>query len=126
MSAAATVAAVVVGLAFVVAGGSKLAAREQWAVQAADLGAPRWVVPLLPWTELIVGAALVTQLARRAAAVAAIVLLVAFTVLIAVRLAQGRRPACACFGAWSSTPIGAGHLARNAVLLAGAALAAVG
>lgn len=126
MSAAATVAAVVVGLAFVVAGGSKLAAREQWAVQAADLGAPRWVVPLLPWTELIVGAALVTQLARRAAAVATIVLLVAFTMLIAVRLAQGRRPACACFGAWSSTPIGAGHLARNAVLLAGAALAAVG
>lgn len=125
MSAAA-IAAVIVGVAFLIAGASKLAAREQWAVQARDLGAPRLVVPVLPWIELVVGAALVVQFARTAAAIAACVLLVAFTGLIALRLSQGRRPACACFGAWSAKPIGAGHLLRNAALLVLAAVAAAG
>lgn len=124
MTALAAIAAIVVGVAFVVAAGSKLAAREQWAAQAADLGAPAVAVPILPWVELVVGAALISQFARRAAAVVAIVLLAAFTALILVRLAQGRRPACACFGAWSAKPIGAGHVVRNTVLLVAAALAA--
>lgn len=117
MSAVAVVASIVVGLAFLVAGGSKLAAGRSWPAQAAALGAPSPVVPAVPWVELAVGAALVLQLGRRVAALAAIVLLVAFTGLIVLRLSQGRRPACACFGAWSATPIGPSHLLRNAVLL---------
>lgn len=124
MSAVAAVAAVLVGIAFLVAGGSKLAAREQWAVQARDLGAPAIVVPVLPWIELAIGAALVVQFQRPVVAIVAIGLLAAFTALIAVRLAQGRRPACACFGAWSASPIGAGHLVRNGALLALAVVAA--
>ncbi len=118
----ATVASVLLGIAFVVAGGSKLAAGAAWPAQARGLGAPSWTVPLLPWVELVVGASLVTQLARRPAAIVAAVLLVAFTALIAVRLRQGRRPPCACFGAWSTRPIGALDLVRNAVLLALAVL----
>jgi hypothetical protein len=49
-------------------------------------------------------------------------LLVAFTALLMVRLLQGRRPPCACFGALSSKPIGWGNVARNAVFLALAAV----
>lgn len=119
----ADVAAVVVGLAFLVAGSSKLAAREGWRRQAADLGAPAVAVAPLPWLELIIGASLVVWLGRPFAAIAAIVLLIAFTGLLALRISQGRRPACACFGAWSASPIGPKHLARNGALLALAVLA---
>lgn len=72
---------------------------------------------MLPWIELAIGAALVAQFGRRWAAVTAAVLLVAFTGLIAKRLAEGKRPPCACFGAWSAEPIGGKHIVRNAVLL---------
>jgi hypothetical protein len=34
-------------------------------------------------------------------------------VLILRRLAEGQRPPCACFGAWSTKPLGRGHVVRN-------------
>ena len=126
MSALAAVAAAVVGAALVVAGASKLAARETWPAQALGLGAPRWSVPLVPWFELAVGAALVAQMARPVMAVVAIVLLSVFTVMIVAKLRRGEHPPCACFGAWSATPIGARHVVRNLVLIAVAAVAAIG
>jgi hypothetical protein len=61
---------------------------------------------------------LVGQVARRAVAIAAAALLVAFTALLIVRLSQGRRPPCACFGSLSSKPIGWIDVARNTLLLA--------
>jgi uncharacterized membrane protein YphA (DoxX/SURF4 family) len=122
----ATVAAVLLGLAFLVAGASKVAAGPSWPEQARGLGAPAVVIPFVPWVEMVLGALLVTQVARRAAALAACVLLVAFTGLIIVRLAQGRHPPCACFGAWSSRPIGPGHLIRNAALTVLSVIALLG
>jgi uncharacterized membrane protein YphA (DoxX/SURF4 family) len=113
-----TLAAVMLGAAFLVAGGSKVAAGPAWAAQARELGAPGFVVPILPWVEIAVGAALITSVGQVVAAVVAAVLLLAFTALIVGRLAQGRHPPCACFGAWSATPIGWRHVARNAVLIA--------
>jgi len=121
----AVVASVLLGLAFLVAGGSKLAAGRAWPAEARGLGAPAWVTPVLPWAEIVVGAALITQIARRPAAVVAACLLVAFTALIAVRLAQGRRPPCACFGAWSTKPIGVSDIARNIALLVLAGLSMI-
>ena len=118
MNAVAVGASIVVGLAFLVAGGSKLAAGRSWPAQAAALGAPAPVIPAVPWVELVIGAALVLQIGRPVPALAAIVLLVVFSGLIVLRLSQGRRPPCACFGAWSARPIGASHLLRNGVLLA--------
>ncbi len=111
------VAAVVLGIAFVVAGASKLALGAAWPTQARDLGAPAWTAPLVPWLELAVGAALVVQVARPVPAVGAGVLLVVFTVMIVRLLARGQHPACACFGAWSAKPIGVGHVIRNVCLL---------
>lgn len=112
------VASLILGASFVVAGASKIAIGPLWPQQARDLGAPAWSIVATPWVELTLGAALVTQVARVPAAVAAIVVLAVFTGLLVLRLAQGRRPPCACFGAWSAKPIGPWHLVRNAILIA--------
>jgi len=125
MNSVRVVAAVLVGVAFVVAGASKLAAGDAWPPQARALGAPVWTIKLVPWIELGLGALLIVQLARRPAAIAALLLVCAFTLLIVRRLLAGDRPACACFGAWSAKPIGVGHLARNAALATLALIAAL-
>ncbi len=117
MSLVADVAAIALGIAFVVAGGSKLAAGRAWPAQARELGAPMVVVPFVPWIELAVGALLIVRIGGWIPAAVAIGMLVAFTALLALRLAQGRRPPCACFGTWSAKPLGPSHLIRNAVLL---------
>lgn len=119
-------AAALLGVVFVVAGASKVASGPQWPVQAAGLGAPRRIAPLVPWWELAVGAALVTGLAWQWAAAAALATLLVFTALLVRVLRSGARPACACFGAWSAAPVGWRHVARNAAFgaLAVVALAA--
>lgn len=126
MSLLGAIAAGVLGITFVVAGASKLVAGPSWSHQARELGAPRWSISPLPWVEMSLGALLVVQVARRPAAAGALVLLAAFSALILRRLAEGRRPPCACFGAWSVRPLGAGHVIRNAVLavIAGVAILA--
>ena len=126
MDTVAVVASVAVGVAFLVAGGSKLAARESWPSQARGLGAPGWAIPVTPWFELGLGAVLIVQLARRPAAAVALAVLCAFTTLLVLRLREGVRPPCACFGAWSAKPLGPGHLARNGALIVVAAVALVG
>lgn len=125
MDTVAAIAAVVVGVAFLVAGGSKIVARDAWPAQARELGAPAIVIPVVPWVEIALGALAVAQLWLPVVGVVAALMLVAFTVLIVVRLSQGKRPACACFGAWSASPIGAGHVVRNMVLLVLAMTAAL-
>ena len=117
MSTVALIASVALGVAFLTAGGSKLAAGEAWPTQARGLGAPAIAIPTLPWLELVVGAALVFQIVPPIPAIVALALLVAFTALIAARLREGRRPPCACFGAWSAKPIGPSNLVRNGALI---------
>ncbi len=113
MAAIGLVASILLGFVFLVSGGSKLAAGPAWPEQARGLGAPSIVVPVLPWVEIVLGAVLVMQVAPTLAAALALVMLVAFTVLILRRLAEGQHPPCACFGAWSSRPLGRGHVVRN-------------
>ena len=109
------IAAVLLGGAMLAAGAAKVVAREQWPAQAREMGAPRWVIPILPWCELAIGAALIvgTGDLRRVAATAAALLLAAFSVQIARILRRGQRPMCACFGSWSARPLSARHLSRN-------------
>ena len=120
----AALAGVVLGAVLLVSGAAKLAAGPRWAAQAAALGSPAVAVPVVPWLELGLGALLVTGVWRAEVALAAAVMLGAFTLLLVLRLAQGRRPPCACFGAWSTRPVGPGSVARNVVLIALALLAA--
>jgi hypothetical protein len=90
------------------------------------MGTPRVLLPavvrLLPGFEILLGALLVAQVQRRIVAAAALVLLIAFTVQIVVQLRRRNHPVCACFGAWSAKPLGAGHLVRNAALMVMAAI----
>jgi len=118
MSTVALVASLLLGLVFLVSGGSKIAAGPAWPEQARGLGAPTFVVPVLPWVEIVLGAVLVMQLTPVPAAATALAVLVAFTALIVRRLSQGRHPPCACFGAWSAKPLGPGHVARNVGFMA--------
>jgi uncharacterized membrane protein YphA (DoxX/SURF4 family) len=117
------VASVLVGLAFVLAGASKLALGKKWPEQARGFGAPAWAAVVVPWLELAIGAALIAQLAKPFAAIAALGVLLLFTALIVRHLLAGRAPECACFGAWSAKPIGRSHVVRNTILLTLAVLA---
>lgn len=123
-SSVAVAAAVVVGGVLLLAAISKLARPQLWRAQSAGLGVPWTVAVLVPFVELSLGALLLVQLQRQVVAWAAAVLFVAFSALLARRLAQGQHPPCACFGSLSSKPIGPGQLARNAVFVALAVLAA--
>ena len=120
------IASVVLGAVFIVSGVTKIVAMQQWRAQAADLGVSGVVVAGLPYAELAIGALLAAQIARRTVAIVAGVVLVAFTTLLVVRLSQGRRPPCACFGGLSSKPISWTSAARNTAFIALAALVALG
>jgi len=118
------VAALLVAGVLLAAGVSKMASPAQWRSQAAGLGVPSLLAAITPIVELGLGALLLVQVQRHAVAWCAVALFGTFTVLLAVRLAQGKRPPCACFGLLSSRPIGPGHLLRNALFIGLAVLAA--
>lgn len=117
------VAAVVVGVAFLVAGGAKLAQGAAWPAQAAGLGVSARIAPIVPWWELVVGGLLVVGLLGPLPALAAYATLVVFTLRLIGLLRVGRTPPCACFGAWSTAPISWVDVARNAGLMVLAAIA---
>jgi uncharacterized membrane protein YphA (DoxX/SURF4 family) len=122
---AAGVAGFLLGVVLLLSGGLKLAAGPRWAAQATAMGAPAVTVPAVPWVELALGALLVTGVARPAVALLAAAMLAVFTVVLVLRLAEGRRVPCACFGARSAKPIGPGAVVRNLVLIALALVAAL-
>jgi uncharacterized membrane protein YphA (DoxX/SURF4 family) len=111
-------AAIALGLVLLVAGASKLA-QPHWRADALAFGAPRWLVPVLPWLEVASGACLLSGFLRSAAALLAILLLSGFTVALGAQLARGHRPPCACFGAPAvRRPIGPLSIVRNVALIA--------
>lgn len=77
---------------------------------------------LLPLAEIICAVALLPLAFAWWGASGLLVLLLCFTVAIAVNLVRGRRPDCHCFGQLHSTPIGWKTLVRNTILAAIAAL----
>ena len=82
---------------------------------------------VLPLTELALAVLLVLEPTAVGAAIAAIVLLLAFSAAIARAIRRDERPDCNCFGQLGSRPVGWASLARNAVLAAVAvAIAAAG
>jgi uncharacterized membrane protein YphA (DoxX/SURF4 family) len=118
-------AAIVVAVVFLLAAVTKLARPAVWRGQAADLRVPAPVAAVVPFVEVVIGALLLVQFQRQFVAWCAVVVLVSFTALLAVRLAQGERPPCACFGSWSAQPIGARTIVRNLGFIAVAVAAAV-
>lgn len=99
------------------AGAAKVIMGSRWPVEAASMGAPRLIVPILPWIEILSGALLIAQWQRQLMAVVVGVMLMGFTFVIISHLARGRHPQCACFGSWSARPLGWRHVVRNAALV---------
>ncbi|WP_194816712.1 peroxiredoxin [Nocardia sp. XZ_19_385] len=118
--------AVVFGLA----AWGKLADRVGARQAVVDFGVPvRWgpaVAWALPVLEAGLAVGVLAPWTAVGAAVAALLVLAVFTAAMARLLAQGKRPACSCFGAAGSAPIGRRTLVRNAVLMLFTVLAAVG
>jgi len=118
-------AAIAVAAVLLTAGVSKLARPDLWRSEAAGMGVAWWAARPVPYLEAALGALLLAQLQRHIMAWLAAGLFTAFSILLIVRLLQGRRPPCACFGSLSARPIGPAHLARNAVFIALAVAAAL-
>ncbi len=112
---------VAVGTVLLLAGAFKLGQRA-WPRAAAEFGAPRWVITVLPWVELVIGGLLMAQVGGRWTAAVACALLAVFTLAVAVRLRLGEQVPCGCFGEASSEPVGVDTLVRNIALTAIAAL----
>ncbi|HEY0520298.1 MAG TPA: MauE/DoxX family redox-associated membrane protein, partial [Ilumatobacteraceae bacterium] len=64
------VASVLLGAVFLVSGVAKFAAPVRWRAQSGELGVPVAITTIVPFVELVVGALLVAQIARRAVAIA--------------------------------------------------------
>ncbi len=112
--------AAVFGLAGVV----KLADRAAFARALRTFGLPaRFTGPVavaLPAVELAIAVTLLLPRVAWWAALAAVVLLVAFIAVIGRSLARGEAPACGCFGRLSAGPVGRRTLVRNGLLAAAA------
>ena len=112
------VLALVVAAVFVYAGVAKFATFENWTFQARALGAPDPFVVLVPLAEIALAVLLVGGWWFDQAVAASLVLLVAFTILLLVRLRDPDRLPCSCFGATSQRPMSWLDVGRNVILIA--------
>jgi thiol-disulfide isomerase/thioredoxin len=110
-----------VAITFAVAAVLKLLDRDDTAESIRQFGAPEPLVSAatvaLPVVELLVAALLVPAPTAVVGAVAAAVLLTAFSAAILRVLSRGEAVACRCFGRHSDRPVGPRTLVRNGVLL---------
>src|SRR5260221_9700642 len=112
----------VVSGVFALAGTAKLLDRKGSRNAATSFGVPDALAGFvglgLPVAEIAIAVLLLPTATRWHAAMAALVLLVAFCAAIARVMARGESPDCHCFGQLHSGPVGWRTLARNGVLLA--------
>ena len=91
-----------------------------------DLGLPapkRWVGPVAAG-EVVLALLLVVRPAI--GGIAAVVVLIAFSLVLAAAIRRGEQVVCGCFGAANDRPVSVVDLVRNAALVALAVLAAAG
>jgi peroxiredoxin len=116
-------------LVFAVAAVAKLADRSATRLAIEAFGVPprpaRALALLLPIAELAIAAVLVPAATARWGALAAVALLLIFSVAIARTLQAGSAPDCNCFGGLTQTEVGRGTLIRNLLLGAVAAFVAL-
>ncbi len=121
MPTAVVVARLLLAAVFLTAGLGKLLDRNGSRDALADFGLPAGLIGpgavVLPLIELGTAVTLTLSPFALGGAIAAAVLLLAFTVAISNALVHNRAPDCHCFGQIHSAPAGAGTLARNGFLL---------
>ena len=110
--------ALVVAAVFVYAGVAKFATFNNWTTQAQALGAPDPFVVLVPLAEIALAVLLVGGWRFGETIAASLILLVAFTILLLVRLGDTERLPCSCFGATSQRPMSWVDVGRNMILIA--------
>jgi peroxiredoxin len=122
VDAALFIARLLLAAVFVLAAAAKLADRATARRAFEDFGVPSpltgWLSIAVPLVELAVAVSLVPNATAQVAGGAALALLLLFSAAIALNLARGRKPDCACFGQVQSAPIGGTTLLRNGVLAA--------
>ena len=110
---------------FAIAGAAKLADRDDARRTLRGFEVPERLVAtlavLVPVAELATAGALIASRTIVAGALAALVLLAAFSAAIAVAIARGRQVDCGCFGRLYSAMVSRRTLARNGALIAVAA-----
>ena len=116
---------IVVGLVLIVAGAAKIAGPRRWSTEASVIGVPPVIVRLLPGVEVILGALVLVGVARPWPAMAALGLLIVFTVVLVRLVGREDAPSCACFGGWSSRRVGIRDVVRNAALVVAALIAVI-
>jgi methylamine utilization protein MauE len=106
---------------FAVAAAGKLVGRSRTVETLAEFGVPesirRPIAIALPLVELAIAVALLPAATVAWGALAAALLLAAFTAAVARALLQGREVDCNCFGSLGSNRISRWTLARNVLLL---------
>jgi hypothetical protein len=119
----------VLAAVFVVAAAGKLLGRTRTIDTLAEFGVPARLrgpaAIALPLAELAIAVALLPASTAAWAALAATLLLAAFTAAVVRVLARGEEVDCNCFGSIGSSRITGRTAARNALLLAVAAVVAV-
>ena len=119
----AALARVILGAVFLFSGALKIR-DSSWHSAAQQFGAPKFVAIAIAPIEIILGAMLVVGVGTPWTSIGAEVLLAMFTIamLRVMRRPVSQRPICACFGRWTSRPVGTSSVLRNLVLLALAAI----
>jgi hypothetical protein len=116
-------------MVFAVAAIAKLADQDGTRRAIEAFGVPPRLAPAgalaLPIAELAIAAALLPAVTAPWGGLAAVALLLVFSVAIARSLRAGSAPDCNCFGGLTQTEVGRGTLLRNVLLAAGAGLVAV-
>jgi hypothetical protein len=124
VSAASRLLAGAVGVAFAWAGANKVTAPAQWRAAARAQGLPRPVQLVVPPTELVLGVCLVVLPPFAPVYGLSTLLLLVFTVFLAVQVATGSEVPCACFGTRSVRAPGWADVLRNISMMAALFLAA--
>lgn len=110
--------AALVGSVFLWSGAAKTTGFAQWRSDARAQGLWPVVAYVLPLLELVLGGCLVVLDPGAVVLGAATVLLLVFTVYLAVMVMTGSSVPCACFGARFSRPPSWRHVLRNVALMA--------
>ncbi len=114
-----------IAVIFCVAAGVKLFSQQRTRAALREFGLPDSTLKLLglllPLAELGTAIMLIPTATVVPGILGSIALLLAFITAISINLAIGRRPECNCFGQLHSRPISWRTLARNGLILGGAA-----
>jgi methylamine dehydrogenase accessory protein MauD len=119
-------ARLILAITLAVAGFLKYRDQSSFVKAVIEFGVPRrsarLLASLLPALEIVTAILLVVGDPFHTGSISAVLLLIVFTLAVAISLFRGLRPHCRCFGQVSSKPIGWATVVRNLLLLGLAAV----